>query len=207
MTTDAWPDWQVTKLDAARRQLETSIRLLFEQGDAVSVHTLAHATFGILKDVALHRNKHTRIAKVAEITAGLDDRSFKKGFNRTGNFFKHGDKDPNGVLSGGPEEENEALLSLSVELYRNLKCLVTPEIEAFYLWWRCIHFADIEDVKEPFKSWITANASRLHADERSELLKLGHELLVLLTQPQTNAATRALGLHQSGRPGLKSKKE
>src|SRR5258706_10252895 len=189
MTTDAWPDWQVTKLDAARRQLETAIRLLFEQGDAVSVHTLAHASFGILKDVAAHRSKRTPVLGETAITAALDDPTFKKGFNRAGNFFKHGSKDPDGILSGGPEEENEALISLSVELYRNLNCLNTPEIETFYLWWRCIHFKEIDDVKEPFISWVTENASRLHTDERSDLLKLGHELLVLLRQVHPNEAT------------------
>ena len=31
----------VTKLDAARRQLRTAIRLWFEEGDPVSIHTLA----------------------------------------------------------------------------------------------------------------------------------------------------------------------
>ena len=34
MSADAWPEVQSTKLDAARRQLETAISLLFSGGDA-----------------------------------------------------------------------------------------------------------------------------------------------------------------------------
>ena len=189
MNDESWPDWQVTKLDAARRQLEAAIRLLFAQDDAVSIHTLAHASFGILKAVAEHRNER-RVLDTTEELAAKDGKDFWKGFNRTGNFFKHANKDPDGVLSGGPVEENEALISLAVEIYRNLGCLVTTEIETFYLWWRCIHFKGIDDVKEPFISWLRQNASRLHAEDRSELLKLGAELLALLQESALNAPSR-----------------
>ena len=41
MSAAAWPEIQTTKLDAARRQLETAIALLFAGGDAISTHTLA----------------------------------------------------------------------------------------------------------------------------------------------------------------------
>lgn len=192
MHSDPWPDWQVTKLDAARLQLGTAIRLLFEQTDAVSVHTLAHASFGILKGVAEHRKVRRVLGAAEELEAKGKNGGFWNGFNRTGNFFKHGDKDPDGMLSGTPEEENEALISIAVEIYRDLGCLIAPEITAFSLWWRCIHFDDITDVSEPFSSWLAQNASRLHADSRSDLLTLGYELLTLLrsqsnSQPSANS--------------------
>ena len=104
MSADPWPDFQVTKLDAARCQLETSIRLLFEQADAVSVHTLAYAAFGILKGVA-ENSKETRVIAAAEALAAAGRKGdFWKGFNRAGNFFKHADKDPDGVFVGAGEE-------------------------------------------------------------------------------------------------------
>ena len=168
---------QVTKLDAARRQLETAIRLLFEQADEVAIHTLAYAAFGILKGVAQHRKERRVLAAAEELAA--KDKAFWSRFNRKGNFFKHADTDPEGNVPEIPEEENEALISLGVEMYRDLKCPITPEIEAFYLWWRCIHFSPIEDVKEPFVSWINQNAPRLQSDRRSELLVLGQELYAL----------------------------
>lgn len=185
-----WPKFEVTKLDAARRQLETAVWLLFEGGDAVSIHTLAHAAFGIMKGVAEHRSKRKVLDAANEIAEG--NSNFLNGFNRAGNFFKHGDRDPDGFLSGMPEEENEALISIAIEIYRDLGCLATPEIESFYLWWRCIHFQDIDNVGEPFISWLERNADRLHSERRAELLLVGKELMSYL---------RADGRGQHGRDG------
>jgi hypothetical protein len=40
--------FDVSELDAARRQLRTAIELFFEDRDPVSVHTLIHAAKGII---------------------------------------------------------------------------------------------------------------------------------------------------------------
>ena len=42
---------KVTQIDAARRQLHTAILLWFEDGDLVSMHTLAAAAHGIIHDL------------------------------------------------------------------------------------------------------------------------------------------------------------
>lgn len=184
MSAAAWPEIQTTKLDAARRQLETAISLLFEGGDAISAHTLAYAAFGILKDVAAHRGATSVLASAEALAAAGQKGEFWKGFNRAGNFFKHADRDPDAVLVGMPEEENEALISIALSIYDGLGCMRSVELQAFSLWWPCINFQGIDDVKEPFLSWLTANHDRLHADTRSELLELGQELLHLLkSQP------------------------
>ena len=180
MSAPAWPEIQTTKLDAARRQLETAISLLFNDGDAISIHTLAYAAFGILKDVAAHRNA-TGVLTAAEALAAAGKKGeFWKGFNRAGNFFKHANRDPDAVLVGMPEEENEALISIALSIYDGLGCIKSVELLSFSLWWSCINFQGIDDVKEPFVSWLTANHERLHAETRSELLELGQELLHLL---------------------------
>lgn len=41
----------ISKLDAARRQLDTAITLWFMDGDAVSIHTLTAAAHGIIHDL------------------------------------------------------------------------------------------------------------------------------------------------------------
>ena|SRR5436305_13488939 len=45
---------KISKLDAARRQLETAILLYFNEADPVSIHTLAAASHEILRDLSLH---------------------------------------------------------------------------------------------------------------------------------------------------------
>ena len=186
MSTSDWPEVQTTKLDAARRQLEVAIFLLFSAGDAISTHTLAYAAFGILKDVAFHRGQTQILASAEALAAAGRKGEFWKGFNRAGNFFKHADRDPDAILIGMPEEENEALISIALSIYEGLGCIKTVELTAFALWWACINFQDIERVEEPFMSWLSANHDRLHADTRHELLELGQELLALLkSQPES----------------------
>lgn len=47
----------ISKLDSARRQLETAVRLFFVDGDPVSVHTLAAAAGEVLADLARQEEK------------------------------------------------------------------------------------------------------------------------------------------------------
>ena len=46
---------QLSKLEAARRQLETAIKLYFEYGDEVSIHALAAAAYSLIRDINEHR--------------------------------------------------------------------------------------------------------------------------------------------------------
>ena len=41
----------IPKLDAAKRQLETAIRLYFSSADPVAVHTLTAAAYNVIRDV------------------------------------------------------------------------------------------------------------------------------------------------------------
>jgi hypothetical protein len=43
--------FKVTKLDAARRQLDVAVRLYFSSDDPVAIHTLVGAAHRILEDV------------------------------------------------------------------------------------------------------------------------------------------------------------
>lgn len=179
MTDSAWPVIEATKLDAARRQLDVAIRLLFAREDALAVHTLAHAAFGVLKGIAKYRGVE-RVLKSAAVDASQwpkDSGNYLTEFNRVANFLKHGDKDPIASLTDIPEEINEALIFCGTEIYSDLGAIRTPEIEAFALWYHAIHFVDIENVEEPFISWVTENADHLHAENRKSLLVIGNDLL------------------------------
>jgi hypothetical protein len=41
----------ISKLDAAKRQLETVIRLYFSNGDPVAIHTLTGAAHTVVRDI------------------------------------------------------------------------------------------------------------------------------------------------------------
>jgi hypothetical protein len=48
----SWKAEQVTKIDAAERQIKEAIKLFFERRDQISIHTLAGAANQILYDIS-----------------------------------------------------------------------------------------------------------------------------------------------------------
>ncbi len=84
----------VTKLDAARRQLETAITLWFHDADPVSVHTLAMATHGILRALNKKRGGPPMIGDPSPSIRPGYEKKVADIVVRSSNFFKHGAKDP-----------------------------------------------------------------------------------------------------------------
>ena len=93
---------KVSKLDAAKRQLETAIRVYFNYGDPVAIHTLACAAHEILSDL---NRKYT--GKPMVISDFLIKDEYKKQFlkmiREPQNFFKHANKDPESTIDFNPD--------------------------------------------------------------------------------------------------------
>src|SRR5215216_2032741 len=108
-SAEAWPDITTTKLDAAKQQLDTGIRLLFAREDSLSTHTLAFAAYGLLKGIA---ERTGRSATLRSIEADAQLRAdFWKELNRLSNFLKHAkDASEPQLIEGIPEEFNETCL-------------------------------------------------------------------------------------------------
>ena len=109
---------KATKLDSARRQLETAITLWFNDSDPVSIHTLTAASYEILRDL----NKKARGSPM-----GRDSDSIKPEFSGqwrklhsdAENFFKHADKDPHDTFNLAPQSTDIMLLD-AVAKYEEL---------------------------------------------------------------------------------------
>jgi hypothetical protein len=92
----------VTKLDAARRQLRTAIRLWFNDGDPVAIHTLAFAAYEIIHVVS---KKHNRTRPLIFDTPMIKDQyrsDWNKKIKEHANFFKHANIDPDGSIEFAP---------------------------------------------------------------------------------------------------------
>ena len=89
---------KVTKVDAARRQLHTAIRLFLEEGDLISVHTLSRAAHDILRTLLLANGGGSFIKDSEFIKVELRG-ELSKYLNHPSNFFKHADRDPEDVLT------------------------------------------------------------------------------------------------------------
>lgn len=124
---------RVTKIEAAQRQTDAAIRMLFNGEDPVAVHTVAAAAGRILKDIAEQRGSAALDLFNARIRE--DKRKEFWGLtNRAANFFKHADKDPEEILEDVPEEANDVFLFINCLLYQDLGHQLTSEMFAFVSW-------------------------------------------------------------------------
>jgi len=125
---------KITKLEAARRQLVTAIRIYFANGDPVSIHTLAAAAFGILDDLDNHgASTGTIFDQIAtRITPEYVD-SFREALRRPQNFFKHADRDPENILEFRPGSAG-VIIWAACEKYCELTKEELLETAAFHRW-------------------------------------------------------------------------
>lgn len=125
---------KISKLDAAKRQLECAITLYFNECDPVSIHTLCMAANEILRSlnsvrVSMIKDNllnHVRPEKVKE-ARGL--------FNKPENFFKHADRDPYEILDFNPTF-SEAFIWEGCDVYRQLTGESPDKMVAYNIWFK-----------------------------------------------------------------------
>ncbi|MBI4118166.1 MAG: hypothetical protein HY455_01320 [Parcubacteria group bacterium] len=88
----------ISKLDAAKRQLETAINLFFRGGDPIAIHTLAGAAFQILNDIGEKQKIKSVHGQLLDWVKPEKKDEVFKAINAAKNFFKHADKDPDGII-------------------------------------------------------------------------------------------------------------
>lgn len=129
---------KIKKVDAARRQLDTSIELWFHYGDIVSIHTLACSAYQILHDINEHRKGPELLFNslvVKDEYRALAKSYLKKAYN----FFKHADKDPDpeGVIDFNPLGTEGFIMFANIGLeYLGVK---TNSIRSAFVIYQCLH--------------------------------------------------------------------
>jgi hypothetical protein len=127
---------RVTKLEAARRQLEGAVRLYFADDDPVAIHTLTCAAYQVLVDINQARGGTPTLKE--QIVTWYKPEQQKRVFgilNAAANFFKHADKDPN------PDGTHE-LLTTQTDLLLFDACAkceemvgeIIPPLQAYRQW-------------------------------------------------------------------------
>jgi len=104
--TDLPPIWPqpitITKLEAARRQLNTALELWFDDGDPVAIHTLAYAAYEIIHVLS---KKNGRLRALVFDSDIIKD-EFRSEWNvlvkKEDNFFKHANNDSIRMLKFNP---------------------------------------------------------------------------------------------------------
>jgi hypothetical protein len=123
---------EISKLDAAKRQLDIAINLFFKQSDPVSIHTLTAAVHQLLMDIGRLGNIKS-IMKESPLIKKEYLKEYLTKINEAENFFKHADKDPDALLKFNPEQ-TEFLLFDAVEMYMQLTGEMPEDMSIFRFW-------------------------------------------------------------------------
>ncbi len=147
----------VSKLDAARRQVEVAIRLYFNSDDPVSLHTLTAASYNLLRDISSHLDAPRMFAKdmMFDFLTDKGKLVWKRGMNEAENFFKHADRDT---------EEN---------------LVFDPGMSELFLWEACTQYARITGEEPPllklYNYWFFLRHQTLFdlpEDQKSKIVSL-----------------------------------
>jgi hypothetical protein len=125
---------KISKLDAARRQLETAVRLYFSEADPVSIHTLTSAAYQVLSDLNRVRGGTPMLKEQLPSWVRPDATDkVKHKLNEATNFFKHADRDHEDVLEFR-QETSELFLYDAVRKYRELTGETVPVLGVYDIW-------------------------------------------------------------------------
>lgn len=123
----------ISKLDAAKRQLEMAVRLFMSNSEPVSIHTLVGAAHQVLEDICIQKG-HTNIRQdVLNNVKEEYKEMFKKSLNKPRNFFKHADKDPEGIIEF---TDKATMLEMwdACRMYRTLTGEMPPLLLIYTAW-------------------------------------------------------------------------
>jgi hypothetical protein len=178
-----FPIERVTKLDAARRQLRTAIRLFFEEGDEVSIYTLTAASHEILRRLVEAKGGGS-FMKDSDFIKPESKKEYIDFLNRPQNFFKHADRDPNGVLDFRPQGTDIWLLDC-VMMQRALS--TGPVLREFYLFevWFNVEYPNLlkPEAVGPILGGIWQFIQELDHDKRKPFFRLLIDRSDLLPMP------------------------
>jgi len=125
----------LSKLDVAKRQLETAIRLYFNNSDPVSIHTLTCAAYNILRD--LNRTRGGGNLQVKDGVIDLVKKDSKKEvrllISKAENYFKHANRDHSETLEFNPRQSDFLLLE-GCSTYEKLTGERPPLMQLCQIW-------------------------------------------------------------------------
>jgi hypothetical protein len=141
----------ITKTNAAEWQLNTAIRLFFENRDHLSSYALAVAsrevTDGVIKSLRseLYQRELARVGDPLKVLLSYGEeleilikpefyKSVIKLYNKWQNFLKHADKDPDAEIEPFKTKHLALVIILAIKNYVLLTQHMTIEMKTFFAW-------------------------------------------------------------------------
>lgn len=123
-------EMKISKLDAAKRQLETAVRLYFSESDPVAIHALTAAGHKLLSD--LNKSRTRTLSAQQPILPNWVNK-FERRSRNAANFIKHADHDPEAVYLFDPTQTEFVLLDACYK-YKDLTGGWVPALFVYAAW-------------------------------------------------------------------------
>jgi hypothetical protein len=120
---------KTNKSEAAQRQIDAAVRMLFAGEDPLACATVAGAANRLVRDLAEHSKANRTYETLKAVIKPGMEKDFWKVYNSIPNFLKHAEKDADDVLEF-EEEWIDLTLFHSAGVYRDLGFEITPEMYA-----------------------------------------------------------------------------
>ena len=141
--------FQLSKLDAARRQLRVAIRLLFDGVDPVAVHTLVGAASIIISDLTDQHHPEKSWDKFAQETNNISASEYFQVLRKPQNYLKHARSDASETFEFDPNE-TEAVAFWAVMNSGNFGPLSAEE-SVLQLWYLACRAPTLESAIKPYE--------------------------------------------------------
>jgi hypothetical protein len=168
---------EITKMEAAERQLATAIRLFFRKEDPFSIHTLIGAATGILDDLAKKVGIKNPFTDAEYIKSEMKKEYFhllRKGRN----FLKHAKKDSEATLEINPDVNKFSIVE-GLHLYEQLNKSICGECY-FYRIWFVYNHPDLFNLHYDIKDLIANLSSGMITPNNMNDFQLITEVLDML---------------------------
>ena len=139
---------QVSKLEAAKRQLNVAIRLLFDAGDPVAVHTLVGAASVIISDLVEKHHPEKSWDKFAQEANKITASEYFQVMRKPQNFLKHAREDADATLDFDLND-TESVAFWAVMNLGNFGVL-SMEASVLQLWYLACHAPTLDANIEPY---------------------------------------------------------
>lgn len=165
---------KIGKLEAASRQFDVAIKLLFAGEDILAVHTLAGASANILSDLVEFRAPAKSWDRQAQDVVRIDAKTYFNIARKTQNFLKHADRDPDGELEFSVTDTTAVMMAAAMNL-AELQMLTIPQ-SVFQLWWLACNLDVVEPGSE-IRAVVKTRIGKLDRRTLSYQLSVGRERL------------------------------
>lgn len=174
-------------LEAARRNVDAAIRMLFSGEDPLPVHLVAAAAFRVLHDLAQTSRAEARDSVIKLFLIPGGEEIFYRALNDAAALSEHAEQDPGAMLQACTDERNDFDIAISCLYLECLEAKTSPEAQAF-LWWFATMYPHVMKADRFFKASLpTEDFQWLRGAPRAKQLQFGDTILRLVRRNRLTA--------------------